>query len=52
MKKNLLIISKDVVYTNLTNVLKADVVEINTITKNTKIFMHNNKEKVKIEGLN
>ena len=45
MRKNLLIISKDVVYTNLTNVLKADVVEIDTITKNTKIFMHNNREK-------
>ena len=52
MKKNLLIISKDVVYTNLTNILKADVVEIDTITKNTKIFMHNYKEKVKIEGQN
>ena len=52
MRKNLLIISKDVVYTNLTNVLKADVVEIDTITKNTKIFMHNNREKVRIESLN
>ena len=52
MRKNLLIISKDVVYTNLTNVLKADVVEIDTITKDTKIFMHNNREKVRIESLN
>jgi hypothetical protein len=41
-----------VVYTNPTNILKADVVEIDTITKNTKIFMHNFKEKVKIEGQN
>ena len=52
MKKNLLIISKDVVYTNPTNILKADVVEIDTITKNTKIFMHNFEDKVKIEGQN
>ena len=50
MKKNLLIISKDVVYTNLTNILKADVVEIDTITKNTKIFMHNSKDRVNIES--
>ena len=52
MKKNLLIISKNVVYTNPTNILKADVVELDTITKDTKIFMHNSEDKVKIESLN
>ena len=52
MMKNLLIISKNVVYTNPTNILKADVVELNTITKNTKIFMHNSKDKVNIESRN
>ena len=52
MKKNLLIISKNVVYTNPTNILKADVVELDTITKDTKIFMHNSKDKVKIESRN
>ncbi len=51
MKKNLLIISKNVVYTNPTNILKADVVELDTITKDTKIFMHNSKEKVNIESI-
>ena len=51
-KKNLLIISKNVVYTNPTNILKADVVEIDTITKDTKIFMHNSKDKVNIESRN
>ena len=50
MKKNLLIISKNVVYTNPTNILKADVIELDTITKNTKIFMHNSRDKVNIES--
>ena len=52
MKKNLLIISKNVVYTNTSNILKADVVELDTITKDTKIFMHNSKDKVNIESRN
>ena len=52
MKKNLLIISKNVVYTNPTNILKADVVEVDTITNDTKIFMHNSKDKVNIESRN
>tara|TARA_B100001250_G_scaffold387508_1_gene384990 strand:+ start:5125 stop:5703 length:579 start_codon:yes stop_codon:yes gene_type:complete len=52
MMKNILIISKNVVYTNLENILKADVIELDTITKDTKIFMHNSKKKVKIESLN
>ena len=52
MKKNLLIISKNVVYTNPNNILKADVVELDTITKDTKIFMHNSKDKVNIESRN
>ena len=50
--KNKLIISKNVVYTNPENILKADVVELNTITKDTKIFMYNLKEKVNIESIN
>ena len=52
MMKNLLIISKNVVYTNPNNILKADVVELDTITKDTKIFMHNSEDKVKIESRN
>ena len=50
MKKNLLIISKNVVYTNPSNILKADVIELDTITKKTKIFMHNSIDKVNIES--
>jgi|TARA_B100000073_G_scaffold335777_1_gene329771 hypothetical protein len=52
MKKNLLIISKNVVYTNPANTLKADVIELDTITKDTKIFMHNSQDKVKLESRN
>ena len=46
--RNLMIISKDVIYSNLENTLKADVIEVNIKTKNTKIFMHENKKKVNI----
>ncbi len=52
MIKNLLIISKNVVYTNSENILKADVIELDTITKNTKIFMHNIEKKVNIKSKN
>ncbi len=52
MMKNMLIISKNVVYTNPKNILKADVVELNTITKDTKIFMYNSNEKVNIKSVN
>ena len=52
MMKNMLIISKNVVYRNLENILKADVIELNTITKDTKIFMYNSNEKVNIESIN
>ncbi len=52
MTNNLLIISKNVVYTNQNNILKADVIKLNTITKDAKIFMHNSKEQINIEGLN
>ena len=52
MMKNILIISKNVVYTNPGNILKADVIELDTITKNTKIFMHNSKEQVNVESRN
>ncbi len=52
MANNLLIISKNVVYTNQENILKADVIKLNIITKDTKIFMHNSKDQVSIEGMN
>ena len=50
MDKNLLIISKNVVYTHPQNTLKADVVTLNTITKDTKIYMHNSNQKVEVSS--
>ena len=49
---NSMLISKKVVYTNLENVLKADVVEIDIKTKDTKIFMLENNKKVNIKSKN
>ena len=50
MKRNSMIISRNVIYTNLENILEADVVEMNIDTKDTKIFMHINNEKVNIKS--
>ena len=52
INRNSMIISKNIVYTNSKNVLKADVIEINIKTKDTKIFMYGNKEKVNIKSKN
>ena len=52
INKNLLLISKNVIYTNQTNILKADVVEMNLETKDTKIFMHEKNKKVNLKNLN
>ncbi|MBD1139120.1 LPS export ABC transporter periplasmic protein LptC [Pelagibacterales bacterium SAG-MED46] len=49
---NLMTISKNVVYSNLKSTLKADVVEINIITKDVKIYMHEELKKVKIKSKN
>ena len=48
--RNSMIISKKVVYTNLENILKADVIEINVTTKDTKIFMYKDNQKVNIKS--
>ena len=51
MMKNLLIISRNVVYKNLENTMKADVIELDTTTKDTKIFMYNSDEQVNITNI-
>jgi len=51
MKKNLLIVSQNVVYKNLENTMKADVIELDTITKDTKIFMYNSDEQVNVKNI-
>ena len=50
LSRNSMIITRDVIFTNTENTLKADVVEMNIETKDTKIFMFDNKEKVNIQN--
>ena len=50
--RNTLIMSKNVIYTNLKNILKADVIEMNIQTKDTKIFMYDTSKKVNIKSKN
>ena len=47
-----MIISNNVTYTDPENILKADVIEMNVQTKDTKIFMYRNNEKVNIKSKN
>ena len=50
--RNLMTITKNVVYSNKDNLLKADAVEFNTNTKKVNIFMYDNSKKVKITSKN
>lgn len=50
--KNLLIISRNVIYKNPKNIMMADVIEMDINTKNTKIFMYNSQEKVNVKNYN
>ena len=52
MINNLLIISKDVVYSNSENILYADIIKMNTISNDIEILMHNSNDKVLIKNLN
>ena len=52
LKRNSMIVSRNVVYTNLENILKADVIEVNIKTKDTKIYMHETEKKVNIKSKN
>ena len=52
LERNSLLMTKKVVYTNLDNILKADAVEMNPKTKDTKIFMYENQKKVNIKSKN
>ena len=45
-----MIISKKVIFTNLENTLKADVIEMDLDTKDSKIYMYQNKDKVIIKN--
>jgi len=49
--RNNMIVSKNVIYTNPQNLIKADVIEVDIKTKDTKIFMHEARKKVNIKSL-
>ena len=44
--------TKKVVYTNLENILKADAIDMNLKTKDTKVFMYENQKKINIKSIN
>ena len=50
LERNLMTISKKVTYSNLNNILKADVIEVDIESKNTRIFMYEKDKKVKIKN--
>ena len=52
LERNSLLMTKKVIYTNLENILKADALEMNLETKDTKIFMYQNQKKVNIKSIN
>ena len=47
-ERNSMIVTKNVIYTNENNILKADVIEIDVETKDTKIYMHEGGKQVNI----
>ena len=51
LRKNI-IISKDVVFKNKSNILKTDVIEIDIDTKNVKFYMNEKDKKVSIRKTN
>ena len=52
LERNTIIISRQVILENPDNILKADVLEMNIKTKDTKIFMHEKNKKVNIKNNN
>jgi len=50
--KNLMIISKNVIFENEKSSLKTDVIEMNLETKDIKIFMYEENKKINIKSLN
>ena len=51
-EKKLVTISGNVIYNELNTVMETDKIEIDLITKNSKIFMNNKKKKIKIKNTN
>ena len=49
--RNSMIISQDVIYTDNSNTLETDVIEIDIDTKDTKFFMYDNNDKVSLKKI-
>ena len=52
LNRSSMIISRDILYNNLDTILKADVIELDIKTKDTKIFMYEKEKKVNIKSKN
>ena len=52
LMKNLLMISRNVIYKSPKNIMMADVIEMDIKTKDTKIFMYNSEEQVNVKNYN
>ena len=52
LNRNSIIISRNVVYSNFENILESDVIEMDLNTKDTKVFMYKDNEKVNIKNKN
>ena len=50
VKRSSMLMSREIVYTNSNNILKADAIEIDIDTKDTKIYMFQDNKKVNIKG--
>tara|TARA_Y100000817_G_C16705768_1_gene476947 strand:- start:216 stop:806 length:591 start_codon:yes stop_codon:yes gene_type:complete len=51
-QNNLVSISNNIIYKNLNNEMRADEIEMNLITKEIKIFMHDSEKKIQILSKN
>ena len=52
MEKNLMVISRNIIYTSLENILKADVLEMNIQTKDSVIYMYEEDKKINVNSKN
>ena len=51
LERNFMVVSRNVVYKSDDNILKADVLEMNVKTKDSKIFMYEKNQKVNIQSV-
>jgi len=52
LEKNLILMKENIIFKNLDSFLTADAIEINTKSKDSKIYMYNNEKKINIQKFN